>query len=99
MQPPETAEPRPASALDELAADASSRKRFLKAVGGTGAAAALAAVMAACGKESKAPLTEGGSNPNTGAGAGTDQYGPGDRGVARYLVTLEYIQADLFAKG
>ena len=98
MRPPETGEPPRRSTVEELAADASSRKRFLRAAGGTVAAGALAAAISACGKAKPPTLTPGGSNPNTGAGAGTDQYGPGDRGIARYAVTLEYIEADLYAK-
>src|SRR4051812_30072782 len=88
-------EPAPQSALDELATDPSSRKRFLKAVGGTGAAGALAAMLAACGQKKVKP-TPGGSDPNTAAGTGTDQYGRGDLGIARYAVTLEYVEVDFY---
>ena len=84
------------SAVEELAADPSSRKRFLKAVGGTGAAGALAVLISACGKK-KTELTPGGSNPNTGAGVGTDQYGKGDLGIVRYALTLEYIESMFYA--
>jgi hypothetical protein len=84
------------SAVEELAADASSRKRFLKAVGGTGAAGALAVLIAACG-EKKVEPTPGGSNPNTGAGVGTDRYGQGDVGIVRYALTLEYIESMFYA--
>jgi rubrerythrin len=91
----ETDEPRAPGALDELAADPSSRKRFLKAVGGAGAAGALAVVLAACG-EKKVKPTPGGSDPNTGAGTGTDRYGEGDLGIARYAVTLEYVEVDFY---
>jgi rubrerythrin len=89
-------EPR-ASALEELAADPSSRKRFLKAAGGAGAAGALAALVAACGQKKVVKPTPGGSNPFTGAGAGTDQYGRGDIGIARYALTIEYLEGDFYA--
>jgi hypothetical protein len=85
------------SAVEELAADPASRRRFLKAVGGTGAAGALAVLISACGKEKKAETTPGGSNANTGAGVGTDQYGKGDLGIVRYALTLEYIESMFYA--
>src|SRR4051794_12337298 len=85
------------SAVEELAADPASRRRFLKAVGGTGAAGAVALLISACGKEKKAETTPGGSNPNTGAGVGTDQYGKGDIGIVRYAITLEYIESMFYA--
>src|SRR5215210_1524158 len=97
MAPTETDEQRPASALNELASDPSSRKRFLKAAGGTGAAGALGILLAACG-EKKVKPTAGGSDPNTGAGVGTDRYGKGDLGIARYAVTLEYVEVDFYEK-
>jgi hypothetical protein len=85
------------SAVEELAADPASRRRFLKAVGGTGAAGALAVLISACGKEKKAETTPGGSNANTGAGVGSDQYGKGDLGIVRYALTLEYIESMFYA--
>src|SRR5690348_16415376 len=84
------------SAIEELATDASSRKRFLKAVGGTGAAGMLAAFISACGSKKVQP-TPGGSNPNTAAGTGTDQYGKGDVGILRYAAALEQIEIDFYA--
>src|SRR4051795_777692 len=97
MRPTETDAPPPPSAVEVVACDPSSRKRFLKAVGGAGAASALAAAIAACGRKKVQP-TPGGSNPNTGAGIGTDQYGPGDLGIARYAVTLEYLEVSFYAQ-
>jgi rubrerythrin len=96
MQPsPQPDEPRAPSALEELRDDPSSRKRFLKAVGGAGAASALGVFLAACG-EKKVETTPGGSNPNTAAGVGTDQYGKGDLGIARFALTLEYVEVDFY---
>lgn len=89
--------PRP-SAIEELAGDPSSRKRFLKAVGGTGAAGAVSVLLAACGSKKAGNLTPGGSNKNTGAGVGTDQYGKGDLGILRYALTFEYIEVMFYAK-
>jgi hypothetical protein len=85
------------SAVEELAADPASRRRFLKAAGGAGAAGALAVLISACGGSKKSQLTPGGSNKNTGAGVGTDQYGKGDVGIVRYALTLEYIESMFYA--
>lgn len=85
------------SAMEELARDPASRRRFLSSVGGTAAAASFAVFLAACGS-TKQKTTPGGSNPNTGAGVGTDRYGPGDLGIAIYALTLEYFETDFYAK-
>jgi rubrerythrin len=95
MTPADSDTPRATSAIEELGADPSSRKRFLRSVGGTGAAGAFALLLAACGSK-KVKNTPGGSNPNTGAGAGTDQYGKGDLGIVRYALTLEYVESDFY---
>jgi Ferritin-like domain len=93
-----SAEPAQAtSAVEELARDPASRRRFLRSAGGTAAAASFAAFLAACGSK-KEQLTPGGSNPKTGAGVGTDRYGPGDLGIAIYALTLEYFETDFYAK-
>lgn len=97
MHRTETEDPPRPSAVDELGGDPSSRKRFLKALGGTGAAAALGTLLAACGSSEKEELTPGGSKQNTGAGVGTDQYGAGDLGIVRYALVLEYLEVDFYA--
>jgi hypothetical protein len=71
---------------------AASRKRFLAAAGGS-----ATLLLAACGGSKQQP-TPGGSNPNTGAGLGTDQFGKGDVGVLGYALTLEYLESDFYAK-
>jgi Ferritin-like domain len=86
------------SAMEELARDPASRRRFLSGLGGAAAAGSFAMFLAACGSSKKEELTPGGSNPKTGAGTGTDRYGPGDLGIAIYLLTLEYIESDFYAK-
>jgi hypothetical protein len=84
-------------AMEELARDPASRRRFLSRVGGTAAAGSFALFLAACGSKKKT-LTPGGSDPKTGAGAGTDRFGRGDIGIANYALTLEYIETDFYAK-
>jgi rubrerythrin len=81
-------EPVP-SALDELAADASSRKRFLRMAGG-GLAASLAMFVAACEEEK----TTG--NQFGGAGVGTEQFGQGDAGIVGYALLLERLEAAFY---
>lgn len=90
-------EPRGRSVAGGLEAEPASRGRFLRATGGAGGAAALAVLLAACGA-TKHKLTPGGSNPNTGAGLGTDMFGKGDLGIVNYALTLEYLESDFYSK-
>ena len=83
--------------MEELARDPASRRRFLKGVGGAGAAS-FAVFLSACGSKKTKP-TPGGSNPNTAAGVGTDQFGKGDLGIATFALTLEYLEADFYRTG
>jgi rubrerythrin len=86
------------SAMEDLARDPASRRRFLSRLGGAGAAGSFALFLAACGSEKKVQLTPGGSNPKTGAGTGTDRYGKGDLGIAIYALTLEYIETAFYTQ-
>ena len=94
---PATEPDKAMSAVEELARDPASRRRFLSRLGGNAAAASFAVFLAACGSK-KQTLTPGGSIPTTGAGVGTDRYGPGDLGIAIYALTLEYFEADFYAR-
>lgn len=96
MESAPTQEPARPSALEELSADPSSRGRFLKALGTTGAVGLFGAVLAACGGSKAPENTPGGSNPNTGAGTGTDKYGVGDVGILRFALTIEYLEDDFY---
>jgi rubrerythrin len=75
------------SALDQLADDPSSRKRFLKMAGGSAIAAGLSAALAACG----------GSKKSSTAGLGPlAQYGEGDVGVLNFALTLEHLETAFY---
>jgi rubrerythrin len=95
VPPPEAK--RETSAVEDLARDPASRRRFLTGLGSGAAAASFAVFLAACGSK-KEETTPGGSNPRTGAGTGTDRYGPGDLGIAKYALTLEYFEIDFYSK-
>ena len=98
-------DPRPQDgALRQLENDPASRKRFLKMVG-AGGAGALALLVAACGSDDSNGSNTGsnaGSSGSTSSGStstsGTDQFGKGDVGIAKYALTLEYLEADFYAK-
>ena len=73
-------------ALRELAADPSSRKRFLKMMGGAGAASAFAIFLAACGSDDKSSSSES-SKPK---GSKVDLE------IVMYALTLEHLETDFY---
>ena len=78
-------------AMRELAGDPSSRKRFLKMVGGTGAASALGIFLAACGSNDK------GSSSNTSTSKSTSSASTrGDLAIVQYALTLEHLETDFY---
>jgi rubrerythrin len=83
----------PESALSELRDDASSRKKFLRMAGGAGAASALTALLAACGQDAKKTS----STPAADTQAAKAKAG-GDIEIVNYALTLEYLEADFYAK-
>ena len=96
-------DPRPqGGALREIEQDPASRKKFLKMVG-AGGAGAFALLVAACGSdEDKGSGSTGGGGaskppPSGGkADSGIAQFGKGDVGIAKYALTLEYLEADFY---
>jgi rubrerythrin len=97
MTPEQDNAPR-RSAIEELDRDPSSRKRFLTAVGGTGAVAAFGVVLAACGSDNKKSSGSGSTTPSAASKStsGTDMFGKGDLGILGYALTLEYLETDFY---
>jgi hypothetical protein len=77
-------------ALEKLRSDPSSRKAFLRGLGGGAAAASLAVALAACGKK------KAGGNQIGGAGVATAAYGQGDAGIVNFALALEYLEDDFY---
>ena len=89
---------RPADgALDRLARDPVSRKRFLTLAGGTGAASAFSIFLAACGDDddTTTSTTDGAETGGTTA-TGLEQFGEGDIGILNYALTLEFLEAAFY---
>jgi len=88
-----TDHPREESALDELARDDSSRKRFLRTLGGAGAVGAFGVLLAACGDDDKKDETTGGASGDTTT---TSASAGGDVDIVNYALTLEFLEADFY---
>jgi rubrerythrin len=81
-------QPGPEPAIQELARDPGSRKRFLK-LAGAGAAGALGAFIAACGSNDKG--TSSATTSSTPAASSK-----GDLEIVNYALTLEYVESDFY---
>jgi rubrerythrin len=90
-------DPSQETALRQIESDPASRKKFLKMVG-AGGAGALALLVAACGDDEQTSSNTG-SNADTKSGSSSStssQFGTGDVGIAKYALTLEYLEADFY---
>jgi hypothetical protein len=81
-------------AVEELARDPASRKRFFKMMG-AGGAGAFALFLAACGSDDK--KTSSGTTA-TSSSSSSSSGGNGDLKIVNYALTLEYLEADFYAK-
>jgi ferritin-like protein len=95
--------PQPRGIVEELVRDDVGRKKFLKAVGGAGAASFGAFVLAACGSSSSttstttAVKTAATTTPAVAASVPAS-FGAGDIGILNYALTLEYLEEQFYAK-
>jgi len=84
------------SALRELADDPSSRKRFFKMLGGAGAVSAFSIALAACGDDDK--KASGDVTTPTQPEPSNAESNTSDLKILNYALTLEYLEADFYAK-
>ena len=91
--------PTRSGALDELARDDTSRKKFLRMMGSGGAAVGLAGLLAACGEDKAkqgGPSEQGGRATGAGIQPGPITTKGGDIDIVNYALTLEYVEARFY---
>lgn len=84
------------TAVEELRDDPQSRKRFLKMVGGAGAAGALSILIAACGGDDDEESSS--TTSTTNSSGGKPAASKGDIEIVNYALTLEYLEAEFYAQ-
>ncbi len=92
--------PQPAGIVERLVRDDTDRKRFLKAVGGAGAASFGAFVLAACGSSNSTSSATGtaATTSSTTSSAMSSSGETGDLGILNYALTLEYLETAFYGK-
>ncbi len=78
-------------AMQELAEDPSSRKRFLRMMGGAGAASAFAIFLAACGGDDEEQSSASSTKKDKKKSAAG-----GDLAIVQYALTLEHLETDFY---
>lgn len=86
------------SALRELADDPSSRKRFIKMLGGAGAVSALTVALAACGDDEKSASADSMAASGASSKEMSAKDNASDLKILNYALTLEFLEAEFYAK-
>lgn len=96
QQASEAADRRPDGAMRELAEDAGSRKRFLRMMGGAGAASAFPIFVAECGGDDDDSASAGSGSSSTTTKKDTGDAIGGDLAIVEYALTLEHLETDFY---